>query len=510
MKTLKFFTDTETTGLLGDAEQILTFSVVLEKPSSVISAEYEKKIFLKPGMLPNPSALLVNNLNPFTAEYKKDAIPEFLAYEHLKEIAASAKQENYRVLVVAYNAEYDKNMYGHMFSRCGDKLEKHFALWWDPLPTARKLIDEGHILTEEVRTAYKTYRTAKLEAVYKALGNEVVFKAHSALDDTKMLQIVAHSLYHMATGKKLEDMQTHPDSYKVGENVLMVFDDDKIGLHFKLMKILFNDLDKRQVIVLEAETAYNGTATEKAVKVIPYDQILDELPLDQKEVDRLDSHYQSFQVKYTEQVNEHLAKKDKKPVKEADFSEVIRLAEKLHHTTALKTAIKSLSEEEKEILSQAETYALAKYGKGWSREVKGENYLSAVISMPLDRLTLKLDPIGKFILLDGEVELLNTDKRTQIQDKILEVLSLKKEDEAYKALNKQIPSAKEFTNPKHPKTMMEEYERMKGDVFNGANKEHKDLFTDLLQYYKKEAPEVFSSVSLPSFNLNLQSFLKKK
>ena len=136
--------------------------------------------------------------------------------------------------------------------------------------------------------------------------------------------------------------------------------------------------------------------------------------------------------------------------------------------------------------------------------------MSAIISMPLGSLTLKMDPMGTYTLLKGEESIITTDKRTQVQEKILESLSLTKESEEYKALNKALPYTKDFTNVKHPRIMLEEYERMKGDVFNGPNKAHKDLLIDLLSYYKSQAPEVFGSVSLPSFNLNLQSFLKKK
>ena len=510
MKTIKFFTDTETTGLLGEAEQVLTFSVVLEKPKSVMMAEYEKKIKLKNNVLPNPKALLVNNLNPFTAVYQKDAMTEFEAYEHLKEVAAKIKQEGFRLLVIAYNAEYDRNMYGHMFARFGDKILNHFPLWWDPLPTARRLIDEGVILTEEVRTAYKTYRTAKLEAVYKALGYDANFKAHSALDDTKMLQMACHGIYELATGKKLEDMSTHPESYKVNDNIFMVLDDEKVGLQKRLVKVLYNDVDKKTVIILDSEVAMNDNSTDKAIKTMSYNEIVDELELDLKDAGRLDTYYQSHQLRITEQVNEILSKKEKKPAKEADFSKVVELAEKFKNTSAKKTLYKSLSEDELEIIVQAEEYLQGKYGEGILREVKGENYLSAIQSVDVGRLTLKLDPIGNYILMDKDVEVITTEKRTLIQDKVSELLSLPKDSVEFKEINKQIPFIKEFLNVKHPSNLLSEYEDAKGEVFNGPNKDHKDLLTDLLTYYKKQAPEIFASVSLPSFKLDLSSFLKKK
>lgn len=510
MKTLKFFTDTETTGLLGEVEQVLTFSVVLEKPSSVVSAEYERKIKLKKNVLPNPRALLVNNLNPFIESFKKEAMTEYEAYEHLKKIAEDGLSEGFRILVVAYNAEYDRNMYDYMFKRFGDKIIKHYPLWWDPLPTARRLIDEGVIETEEVRTAYKTYRTAKLEAVYKALGNDASFKAHSALDDTKMLQMAAHGIYQLATGKKLEDMGTNPESYKALDNVFMILDDDKVGLQKRLMKVLYNDIDKKTLVVLDSEVALNQNSTEKPVKTMSYYEIIDELPLDQKDSNRLDNYYQSYQVGITEQVNEFLNKKEKKPVKEADFNLVVELAMKFKDSTAKKTLFKSLTEEERELVPLAEDYLQGRFETGFIRDVKGQDYLTKIEELKLSSLTLKLDPKGLYILMNQDQEIVSTEKRTVIQEKVAEALGLKKDDAEFKELNKQIPYVKEFKNAKHPEGLLKEYEDIKGEVFNGANKDHKDLLTDLLSYFKEQAPEVFGSVSLPSFKLDLSSFLKKK
>lgn len=511
MKTLKFFTDTETTGLLAKLDQVLTYSVVLEEEGGQTVEELEQQIILKDNVLPNPKALMVNNINPFSKEWKNNSISEFEAYLKIKEVALKAKRENKRIILIAYNADFDKQMYLEMFARFGENFSDYFPVIWDPLPTAKKLIEQETIQTELIQATYsKAYRTSKLEAVYKALGyDSSKFQAHTALDDTRMLQMVAHGVYFLSTGKKLEEMQAHPDVYKVNDIVHIINDESLSGLVKKHVKVLFNDLTQQKLLVLDEELI-KAQSPEGAIKWLNYYEIFDEIELDSIGSKRVENYFNSNHQIIMEVANTFLNKKEKKQAEKLDFSKVITLSEKVLASENKKKTIEELSEEEKDLLTLAESYAYGKYNKGWTREIEGPNYLIKSKKLKFGKYTLEMDPKGLYVLLDKEEEIIKTEKKTEIQDKFLNLLNLKREDQEFKDISKAIPSTKDFKNLKHPEGIKEEFENAKAEVFNGSNKAHKDLLTELLQYYKKKAPDTFKEVDLPSFKLDLSSLMKKK
>lgn len=252
MKTIKWFTDTETTGLLKSLDQILSFSVVLEKGAETEEA-YEKNVLLKDNILPNPNALLVNKINPFSSAWKNSAMTEYEAYLHLKNMFNQYRQAGYRIVMIAYNLEFDEIMYKDLFYRYGDNLDNYISVKFDPLITVKKLIEQGKLITKEVQTTFsKSYMTSKLEEVYKALGyDSSSFKAHTALDDTLMLQMVAHGIYYLALDKKLDELEAHPENYVVNQVVHVICEDEKIGVHKKYFKVLLNDLENHRLLVLD-------------------------------------------------------------------------------------------------------------------------------------------------------------------------------------------------------------------------------------------------------------------
>lgn len=510
MKTIKWFTDTETTGLLKQLDQILSFSVVMEKGSET-EHSYEKAVLLKPNILPNPNALLINHINPFVNSWKSTALTEFEAYLHIKHILNQYKQSGKRVVMIAYNLEFDDIMYSDLFKRYGDNLNNYISVRFDPLTTAKRLIEKGIIKTKEVQTTYsKSYQTSKLEEVYKALGyDSSSFKAHTALDDTLMLQMTTHGLYFLATDKKLDDLDTDPESYQVNQICHLICDDNKIGLHKKYVKVLFNDIEKERLIVLDQDATLNSNA-EAAVRVMGYSEILDEFVVDEKERNKFEDYYQLNKTVITEALTSLMLKKEVKKKEIIDFSEIDALAQKIIASKNINETISRLSPIEKNLLPIAEEYACGKYLEGWTDKLKGKDYLtkSEEIELPLD-IKIICDPIGLYKMSQGEELLLSTEKKTLIQEKILELLATTKEDEEYKKIVKMIPSIASFKNTKHPKNLLDEFENAKADVFTGDDKFKKDLITDLLAYYKKKAPETFKDIGLPSFKLDLSSLLKK-
>lgn len=512
MKTIKWFTDTETTGLLKQLEQILSFSVVLEKGADTIEA-YERNVLLKENILPNPNALLVNKINPFTTAWKNSAFHEYEAYLHLKNMFTKYKQEGYRIVMIAYNLEFDEIMYKDLFLRYGDNLDNYISVKHDPLITVKKLIEQGKLITKEVQTTFsKSYMTSKLVEVYSALGYDAsTFKAHTALDDTLMLQMVAHGIYYLALDKKLDELEAHPENYLVNQVVQVISEDEKMGLHKKFFRILMNDLDNQRLLVLD-EQMTTASSPEASVRFVPYSEILDEQSVDAKDQLRIDTYYTQHQLVITEAANALIAKKEtKKAIGAANFAQVEEIANKMMAADNKKKAYADLNEDELELVDIAENYCFGKNGKGWSQQVLGPNFLTQVVEMKLKGdVAIGLDPVGMYRLSNNKEEVLVTEKKTLIQEKLLELFGVEKDNEDYKAIVKKIPSVTKFKNAKHPKSLLEEFENAKAEVFSGSDKFKKDLITDLLQFYKKKAPEVYGEVSLPSFKLDLSSLLKKK
>lgn len=511
MKTIKWFTDTETTGLLKQLEQILSFSIVLEQDAETIQA-YEKTIFLKENILPNPSALIVNKINPFSSEWKNSSITEYEAYLHLKSVFTGYLNKGYRIVMIAYNLEFDDIMYQDLFKRYGDNLDNYITIKFDPLITVKKLIEQGKLVTKEIQTTYsKSYMTSKLEEVYKALGyDSSSFKAHTALDDTLMLQMVTHGIYYLALDKKLDELNANPEQYTVGQIVQVISEDKKIGLYKKYFKILYNDIENKKLIVLDEQMAMASSAIA-GVRVAEYSEILDEGVVDFKDKERIENYYNNHQSVIIESTNNLIGKKEKKVTVVNKINEIEQLVEKMNSSENRKKAFKELSQEELELFEMAENYNAGKNQKIWSKEIFGANYLTKKESLKLmDDLILELDPLGFYKLINHEEEILKTEKKTELQEKILEISNLAKDSEELKKINKMIPSVSKFKNNKHPASLLEEFENVKAEVFQSSDKFKKDLIADLLQYYKKKAPDVFEQVSLPSFKLDLSALLKKK
>lgn len=511
MKTIKWFTDTETTGLLKSLDQILSFSVVLEKGAETAEA-YEKNVLLKDNILPNPNALLVNKINPFSSAWKNSAFTEYEAYLHLKNMFIQYRQEGYRIVMIAYNLEFDEIMYKDLFSRYGDNLDNYIAVKFDPLITVKKLIEQGKLITKEVQTTFsKSYMTSKLEEVYKALGyDSSTFKAHTALDDTLMLQMVAHGVYYLALDKKLDELEAHPENYVVNQVVHVICEDEKIGVHKKYFKVLLNDLENHRLLVLDDQMT-SASSPEASVRFVPYSEILDEDEANDKDQLRIDTYYTQHQLVITEAANALILKKESKKAIGTDFSKVEELALKMNQADNKKKAYQELTEEELSLIDTAEDYSFGKYSKGWSREIKGPNYLTKVEEMKLrGPVSIGLDPIGLYRLTNDKEEVLVTEKKTLIQEQLLVLFGVEKDHEEYKLIVKKIPSITKFKNLKHPKSLLEEFENAKAEVFSGSDKFKKDLITDLLQFYKKKAPDIYGDIGLPSFKLDLSSLLKKK
>lgn len=322
--------------------------------------------------------------------------------------------------------------------------------------------------------------------------------------------MVAHGIYALATGEKLDDIKASPESYTVGQIIHILTDDEKLGLNKKYLKVLFNDLENHRFLALDDQMTSNGTA-ESSVRYVPYSEVLDEVEVNPKNQTKIEAYYTQHQQVITEAANLILNKKESKKSTPVDFNLVIALADKMLNSESKKKTYQELTPEELDLLPKAESYAVGKYNKGWTREILGPNYLTKIQEIKLsNNLVVGLDPEGVYRLIFNKEEVLVSEKKTEIQDKMLVLLEMDKTNENYKAMVKQIPSVAKFKNDKHPKKILEEFDNKKAEVFQGSDKFKKDLLTDLLGYYKKKAPQVFDEVMIPTFKLDLSSLLKKK
>lgn len=562
---IKFYTDTETTGLDHLYDQILSYSAIIEDSKGKNIEEYEKTVKLKNNILPDPKSLIINNINPFSKDYISNAFKEIDLQADLMRIANKA----YKCIFIAYNANFDINMYHALFSRLGYNFNRYFPVIWDPLVDAKKLVEKGIIITPEIIRGTKSYRTSKLEEVFKALGNDSsTFNAHSALDDTRMLQTVAHGVFFLATQRELSKINPIPHTYQENEIYAIVYNDEEQGLITKYVKIIQNINKNSCLYVLNSE---------EQTEIIDYHRIFDQY---------------EFEGKLAEQ----LLLVDIDPLKQDEENIIIKRHTKhyINHINEIKNHAKHIFEIKDDLeqlklyiknldlktIKEIEDYSFSEYNEFVLEKIYGLEYKIKIDKIQLsNKIFVEADPVGIFRLINEDKIVLETVKKTEIDKLAKELLEieLSEDDKKYvfkfvdtvvnegyvkddifilekhtdkenkffirdirqssriieedydkdkleermiwwyskvredriKTLIKKIPSLKNFEISKHPKHLLDEYNEVKVEVFQTSNKLQKEILKDLLDYYKTKYPSIFKDVTLPNFQLNLASFLKK-
>lgn len=503
-----FFTDTETTGVIKNHyEQILDYAAVCVEKGNIIDL-VNQEIILKNNILPNPKALLINNINPFTKEWAKKAISENQAVDHFINLYLKYKGQGKRVILIAYNAEFDENMFSEQFERNGKNFKKLVDAIFDPLPLARRLINDKKIKTKEMK-GFKgdTYQSAKLEDVYNGLGfSSGDINAHNALEDTKMLATVANKLYYLLTGKELAEVESHPENYKEGECQTIQFLNKQMDLEEKTILVLKNDPVSQTLWVLDSEKSSDtAQALTKAILEISYNQVFDEMMLDIKKSKIVQNFYnqKSSEIKALK-----LEKNEDQSLDIKNFDEVKKIMEECLNDSK---NVEKYKKEDSDLLEKAEHLSYAIHNKGWNSEIHGEGFNNSHQMIYNDNsFKISLNPLGgEFVVLKDDKEVLTTKKKTEVLELLDKGGVILKGSDEYKKINAFLIPSKQFENPKHILKIKEEFNLVKKDVFNGANKFHKEILTDYLAHLKQLYPETFKDVSLPSYKLNLSSFVKK-
>lgn len=510
MKTLFFFTDTETTGLLQEKDQILSYAMVcVEKDKSLL--EKEIKIRIKDNIFPNPTALIVNNLNPFSAEFINESVFEYEAAHLLAKTLLDYKSKGYRIVLIAYNADFDVQMYTSMFKRCGINFESLVTFVYDPLITAKFLVQEGTLITREIKAGYggKTYKSSKLEDVYNALGySSDSITAHNALEDTRMLKTACMKLYLLFAGKTMDEADVDLSDFNEKDVKSIVYSEN-MDLKIKTIKIIkkATGFGENGFFALDYDLITKNTESIKSnIIYIDPSFIFDEVDLKASQVTKLDNYYSQNE----KAINDIVSKISFPQIKihatheELYFGRIEKIAE-----LKLKNMNYSLTEEELPFEPLAEAYAYARYNQGWSVKLKGENYLNDPKQMKIDsEYLVELNPTGIFYVRKNGEATFGSEKKTDILQNLVTEGKLQEGTDIYKKVSAFLVAVKNFKNQKHPSFLIKEFNDKKTEIFNGANKLHKDTLKGLLDHYKRLNKEEFKELTIPEFKLNLNIFKK--
>jgi DNA polymerase III epsilon subunit-like protein len=513
MKSLFLFNDTETTGLtkkehkllsVHNKEQILSYAIVCCEKDEVLFEE-EVKVKLKKNVLPHTKALLVNNLNPFSTEFLSIAKTEYDAAHYLANKILSYKDQGYRVVFIAYNAEYDENMISDMFIRCGINFKALIDVVFDPLLMTRPLVQKGVIKTRMISNYGKTYPSASLEDVYNGLGfSSANLTAHNALEDTKMLKSVVYKAYYLFTGRSFEDVDIDESTLIPGAEKTVAILEDHV-LKLKSIKVLKRN-NTGKLLVLDSERIKDSPDKIKSCVVeINANTILDELDLMSKEVDGIERYYNQYKSAIDELVeNYDLVESVYGTHEQLYFGAIEKIADK-----KLKDPNSELTPEELEKEDWAEEYSYARFNDGWSVKLKGQNHenLPKIIEIN-DDIKLVLDPVGKFVIRSATEVLLEAEKKSDIISYVTTKLDVVSGTDLYKKINAALVPVKTFTSVKYPANLISDFNNEKTAVFNGSNKLHKDTLRDLRTFYQSVSQEAFKDLTIPDFRLNLNSFKK--
>jgi len=506
MKTLFFYTDTETTGLLKERDQILTYAKVLVLGEEIL-VEEEIKVLLKDNVFPNPKALLVNNVNPFSEDFKKKALSEYDAAHHLANFLFDKKKEGFRIVLIAYNSDYDEKMYRDMFHRTGIVFESLVDIIYDPLTTSSALVDSGMIKTKEVQTGYgKSYRSKKLEDVYNALGfSSSGLTTHNSLEDTKILKTLTSKVYFLTYGKHIEEASIDVSDWIVGDSKTILFNVEN-RLEQKTIKILKKDESFfiKQFLVLDYDLFKTSEDTKKSIYWLDSHKIFDQLdPVkEQILINDIYSKNQTLIDLYVEKQNPPEIKVFNS-FEEAYFGKIEKISE-------LKLTNQVVENPICEELIRAEEYSYSRYNKGWSRKELGDNFENEEIKLEISsQVSISKDPIGSFKLYEEGKTILESLKKTEILEYLVKNKIVEDKSELYKKASNFMVAIKNFSNPKHPSLLEEEFNENKTFVFNGANQNHKEMMKGLLNHYQKNNSKAFKNINLPDFKINLGLFKKK-
>jgi DNA polymerase III epsilon subunit-like protein len=503
MKKIIAYGDTETTGTLMDYDQILDYATVFTENNEVLES-VNREMIIKKSTVPAPRALTVNNINPFTPSWEKNAISEEKAVNHFIEEINKYKKDN-SFLYVAYNAPFDVQMFQKTFSRVGKDFDKVVPVVFDLYLLAKKLIDDGKLITKKTDFGY----SGKLGDVFEALGfAKAEMNAHNALGDSIILPGLFNKLYMLFCGREITDITIDPSSFKMGEiqsirfiTPLSLKKQRVLQFEDRTILVLHNDVKNKKLYIMDSpQMSVNQDL--KHHQVINYAQVFDESSIVSSQM-KIALKYKQDNLTKIQELDNELAKKQdtEESIEISDFDKVKMVLEKIRKNMPL-------TEEEKEYESRAEEYSYSTVNEGWSFDKLGPNYKDVFsLLFSIKNLSIGINPIiGEYEILNENKESLLIGNKTAILNYLVIEKLVENKDEEYKKFNTILTKNKANKNPKNLEEMKSQFNQEKTGVFNGANKLHKEILTSLLAFYKKQYPGFFDDIKIPDFKLNLTGF----
>lgn len=517
----KFFFDTETTGLSRLDDQILSAGFVVEDPYGNVVEEREVFIKLKHGILPSPTALAINKINPFSKKWKEKAVTENDFVKIFAEISQKyTTSDGVKPVMVNYNDPFDRNFVSVAVSRHGKRLVDYVSrAAVDPIKTVRNLIEKKILVTKMKKGRGNVeYMSASQTDVAEALGfNYEGEGAHSALSDARVMRQIYHKTFGMATGGLVpHEISTDPSLFKKGEVYSVISNSSSSGIKYRHILILENDPVKARLIALdEADIRENKGLKESSVRAFNYDTIVGEAKLDDQSEVSLQAYYKT----QTEQIVNWAAgakKKFKTKAEDEVFDEDTRnfdlisgVSDRMIKAGDKKSELQKCLNELLEkfngdktnartVLTKAEHYAVGRGFEGWSKKLFPDRTITMLTHEDGDvTLRVSLHPSGKFKVgldypKDGDIY--NLTEEVKDVKELAKLLDKYADSTPFKDFLSQLPSPKVFVDPKHPAELQKDAKKAM-DMISSAKSPDKEKMSEAVLaamiLYKSESPLLF-------------------
>lgn len=467
----RIWLDTETTGFDPNQDQILEFAAIAEE-NGVEVERLEIKFKLKQNVLPSPQALLINQINPYSKKWCKEALTENEAVEALCAFLKRHEKQGIKPSLCAYNADFDKDMIAATMARNGKTFKDHFnRSSFDPLQTARSLVQAGKIKTKiKTYPGGRTSPSSSLEDVAEGLNVKYNGSAHRAMTDVEVMKEVSKKLFFLATEKNLDEQSIKASEFKKGEVYKVISDSKRSGLKIRHLLILDNDQENSRLVAIDEDDLKEKNGFDKStVRKFNYGTLIGVLEKDSSVeifLNKIKSQNEEKTEKLLKEAKAQLEQDESKDfvfdgdVK--DFTLIKKLQSRMQNATdkkatyqALLTELKTRLEEKKalSLLKKAEALHCALGLKAWGLESENGIKLEVFKSEGFE-LRVGLHPLGHYAL--GVVYEKSGKTHKELKDiknkkDLLPFLNKKTSASSeLEAFIKSLPEAEEFKNLKAP------------------------------------------------------------
>nr|BFD64844.1 hypothetical protein BdHM001_35250 [Bdellovibrio sp. HM001] len=525
-----FWFDKETTGTQEKEDQTLSFAVVVKDTEGNEIERRKFNVRLKHGLIPNPYALTINKINPFSAEYRKSAVTENQLMAEIESLAKKYTVGRKKPILAGHNITgFDNKFLGIQLNRSGRKMSDLFSRGTrDTVKVARNLIAAGLFETKTKNKFGKS--SAALGDVAAELGVKFEGMAHDSLADAVVSSQVYPLLMERALGTK-NVPSTDVSSFEPGEVKQIISCSSSSGIKRRHIKILHNDPDYQKIIALdEDDIRKNGGLTESAIRTFNYDTILGEEPVVDDSKYSLNAYYDTQKDMIQVWENDSVKKmQSSKNEKEGVFDEDTRNFELIQAVSKRMVGAKDKKAEyekcyaelqdkfggdkisAKTVLTKAERLAEAEGHESWSRLIAPDKgVVVATSNKPTSKLKVALHPSGEYRasldwVEDGEgfYEEINTDMKG-----LKKFLKDRGFENDHKDFLAQLPESKEFKDMKHPLAMVDDMKTALAKL-DGETEDTKMAVYGTLALLKEAAPEAYKGFEIPeAYRIDVSGYWK--